>query len=61
LSNLPAKVATAPARLGRKENEFSLEQGLRLLSVYKLTSGVKIWLITEADRSGTTVLLPKEY
>ena len=35
----------------RRENELSLEQTLRLLSVYGLSDGMKIWVITEADRS----------
>jgi hypothetical protein len=45
----------------RKENELSLERGLRLFSVYHAVSGVKFWLITEADRSVTTVLMPEDY
>ena len=45
----------------RKENEFSLQKGLRLLSAYKLPDGTKFWVITEADRSATTFLLPEEY
>ena len=45
----------------RKENELSLEHGLRLMSVYSLSTRVKIWIITEADRSVTTLLLPSEY
>jgi hypothetical protein len=46
----------------KQENELSLREGFRLLSAYKLdTTGVKIWLITEADRSVTTLLLPSEY
>lgn len=44
-----------------QENELSLAQGFRILSAYTLTTGVKIWLLTEADRSTTTVLLPSEY
>lgn len=44
-----------------QENEFSLQNGLRLLSAYRLKNGPKIWIITEADRSVTTVLLPEEY
>ena len=44
----------------RKENQLSLEQGFRL-SVYSLSTGVKIWVITEADRSSTCILLPEEY
>ena len=45
----------------RRENELSLVRGFRLLSAYTLNSGTKIWIITEADRSATTVLLPEEY
>jgi hypothetical protein len=44
-----------------KENEFSLKEGLRLLSAYHTGKGQKIWIITEADRSATTILLPSEY
>ena len=44
-----------------KENEFSLQHGFRLLSAYRLSDGTKIWIITEADRSATTFLLPEEY
>lgn len=33
----------------KRENELSLTQGFRLLSAYHLTTGVKIWIITEAD------------
>lgn len=44
-----------------EENDRSLESGLRLLSAYKLRDGSKIWIITEGDRSATTVLLPDEY
>lgn len=43
------------------ENEFSLEHDLRLLSAYTLPTQVKIWIITEWDRSVTTLLLPAEY
>lgn len=45
----------------RKENELSLRRGFRLLSVYRSASGRKFWIITEADRSATTVLLPEDY
>jgi hypothetical protein len=44
-----------------RENVFSIQNGLRLLSAYRLKDGTKIWIITEADRSVTTVLLPEEY
>ena len=36
-------------------------KGFRILSAYMLKTGVKIWIITEADRSVTTFLLPDEY
>ena len=45
----------------RKENEFSLVHRFRLLSSYKLRTDVKLWIITEADRSASTLLLPSEY
>jgi hypothetical protein len=44
-----------------RENERSLEHGWRLLSAYTLSTGVKFWIITEADRSSTCILLPPEY
>lgn len=44
-----------------QENELSLREGYRLLSAYTLSTGVKFWIITEADRSVTTVLLPEDY
>ncbi len=43
------------------ENELSLRQGYRLFSAYRSSSGIKFWVITEADRSVTTVLLPEDY
>jgi len=43
------------------ENEFSLDKYLRLFSVYHDRAGVKFWIITEADRSATTILLPEDY
>lgn len=45
----------------RKENELALKQELRLLSVFHTKANVRFWIITEADRSATTVLLPEEY
>ena len=44
----------------RKANEEALKDGARLLSVYK-TGETKFWIITEADRSVTTLLLPEDY
>jgi hypothetical protein len=60
------------ARHGRKDwgdvgpedwsaNDDALEHGLRILSVYHGHGGIRFWVITEADRSATTVLLPDEY
>lgn len=42
-------------------NNAALVDGGRLFSVYELPDGDKIWVITEADRSATTLLLPSEY
>lgn len=43
------------------ENDLSVREGFRILSAYRSRSGHKFWVITEADRSATTVLLPDEY
>lgn len=43
------------------ENDQALFSGKRLFSVYITTGGVRFYIITEADRSATTVLLPDEY
>lgn len=43
------------------ENEYAVAHGLRILSSYTTSAGDRIWLITEADRSATTFLLPDEY
>lgn len=45
----------------RQENELSLQEGFRLFSVYHDRNGTKFWIITEADRSVTTILLPDDY
>ena len=45
----------------KAENDYSVSRQLRILSAYELNTGVKIWLLTEADRSVTTCLLPAEY
>jgi hypothetical protein len=45
----------------KAENEFSVEHGFRILSAYRLADDTRIWIITEADRSVTTILLPEEY
>lgn len=45
----------------KTENEVSLKYGFRLLSSYQVTETGKLWIITEADRSVTTLLLPADY
>ncbi len=45
----------------RSENELSLKHDFRILSAYRTVRDVKLWVITEADRSVTTILLPEEY
>lgn len=44
----------------KAENDHALGRRLRILSAYTV-GGVKVWIITEADRSATTVLFPSEY
>lgn len=45
----------------RGANEWSIEHDARILSVYRIPGGATIWVLTEADRSATTLLLPNEY
>ena len=45
----------------KSENEFSLKNGFRILSAYRTRNNVTIWVITEANRSVTTLLRPHEY
>ena len=45
----------------KQANEDALKEDLRILSSYRTNLGVKIWVITEADRSATTLLLPSDY
>jgi len=42
-------------------NDQALVEGTRLLSAYKTSKNDRLWVITEADRSATTLLLPDEY
>ena len=44
-----------------KANDRALEEGTRVLSAYRDSQGKKYWIITEADRSATTILLPEDY
>lgn len=45
----------------QKLNDQALLDGSRILSAYILPGGAKLWIITEWDRSATTILLPSEY
>ncbi|VGO13410.1 hypothetical protein PDESU_01967 [Pontiella desulfatans] len=45
----------------KQANQEALESGDRILSAYRLEDGTRIWIITEADRSSSCVLLPSEY
>lgn len=45
----------------RRENETALKYGFRLFSRYRTQDGTAFWIITEHDRSMTTILLPSEY
>lgn len=45
----------------REANTEALKVGFRILSAYETVDRVKFWIITEADRSSTTILLPEEY
>ena len=44
-----------------RENEYALERGLRVLSSYPLPGGERVWIVTEADRSSTSIITPDEY
>ncbi len=45
----------------RRANEDALRSGARLFSAYRISPDIRLWIITEAGRSATTVLLPEEY
>jgi len=45
----------------RAANDDALKSGERILSVYRSATGTTFWVLTEADRSATTVLLPDDY
>ena len=44
-----------------KLNDAAVREGSRILSAYTTLNGERVWVITEADRSATTILLPEEY
>lgn len=45
----------------KQANDLALENGGRIVSIYRDRNKKKFWIITEADRSATTVLLPEDY
>jgi hypothetical protein len=45
----------------KQANNRALVSGGRIFSAYRTSKGTKIWVITEADRSSTCLLLPEEY
>lgn len=45
----------------KQQNDLAVKQGLRILSAYNTEGGARFWIITEGDRSATTILLPAEY
>ena len=45
----------------RAENEFSIVNGFRIVSSYEDRNKIQFWVITEHDRSKTTILLPEDY
>jgi hypothetical protein len=45
----------------RVTNEDAVKHGSRILSAYRLNDRAKVWIVTEADRSSTCILLPEEY
>ena len=65
LSNFIAcHLSLDPRDLGAEDqlqNLRAVREGTRVFSAYELRDGTRIWLITEADRSVTTILLPEEY
>jgi len=46
---------------GREENDRARRGAGRIISSYTLSTGVRLWVLTEGDRSATTILLPEEY
>jgi hypothetical protein len=45
----------------KRENAYAVQHGFRILSAYTTNAGERIWVLTEADRSATTFMLPEEY
>ena len=45
----------------KEVNDLALVEGSRILSAYQAANGTKFWIITEASRAVTTVLLPEDY
>lgn len=48
-------------RHDRRANRAAINKGARVFSAYNLANNIRVYVITEADRSSTTILLPNEY
>ena len=57
----PCDARAAAGHIFGRFLEQALEHGCRLFSAYGAGGGTKFWIITEADRSVTTILLPEDY
>ena len=58
---IPVGIGARCTRRTNRLNDEALVNGERILSAYRTCKGVKLWVITEADRSSTCILLPEEY
>jgi hypothetical protein len=59
--NLDDEPDTFLARHANRANEYAAEHSLRVVFSFRLRAGDRIWIVTDADRSTTTILLPGEY
>jgi hypothetical protein len=68
----PVRPRDAPAKIPRarglrdlhddvRANLLAIRRDMRILSAFALATGERVWIITEADRSATTILIPEEY
>ncbi len=60
-SGMPQPIGAELCPEDRSENDLALKEGNRILSAYTTRAGIRFWIITESDRSATTVLLPEDY
>ena len=60
-AGMPGAIGARCVAEDAQENNLSVDNEMRILSSYTLSTRVKVWVITEADRSSTCILLPEEY